>query len=109
MLGFYRVNYDTTNWGLLQKQLESDPNKIPVLNRAQILNDALELAELGIVDYNIALNLTKYLGKQRELSIIPWTSAFESLATINLILSNTQYFGLFQVSCAVMIFISDKI
>lgn len=97
-VGFYRVNYDTVNWRLLQKQLETDPNKIPVANRAQILNDALELAELGIVDYNIALNLTKYLGKRQESNVIPWESAFQSLETINLILSNTPYFEFFQVS-----------
>lgn len=98
LLGFYRVNYDNTNWKLLQNQLESNPNMIPTLNRAQILNDALALASLGVVDYHIALNLTKYLGNQKESSAVPWIAAIESLQDIKLILRNTEYYGLFQVS-----------
>ena len=42
-LGYYRVNYDRKNWDLIIEQLNSDPESIHVLNRAQIINDAFNL------------------------------------------------------------------
>lgn len=46
--GFYRVNYDNDNWNLLIQQLNSDHQVIHVINRAQIINDAMELARAGL-------------------------------------------------------------
>ena len=45
--GYYRVNYDDNNWKLLIKQLKADHTKIHVNNRAQLIDDALNLARAG--------------------------------------------------------------
>lgn len=48
--GLYRVNYDQYNWALLTATLHSPKHtEINVLNRAQLLTDAMDLAQLGTV------------------------------------------------------------
>lgn len=43
--GLYKVRYDTHNWNLLIKQLTGpEYQKISTLNRAALINDALDLA-----------------------------------------------------------------
>nr|CAD7409546.1 unnamed protein product [Timema cristinae] len=80
--GFYRVNYDAQNWALLANYLNSDSfTNIHVLNRAQLLDDAFNLARAEILDYTTALEITKYLS--RETDYIPWYSALSSLSYLN--------------------------
>lgn len=74
--GFYRVNYDPNNWELLTVQLVQDLNKIPLLNRAQLLDDAFNLAQAGIIEYAIAMRLSSYLSK--ELDYVPWVTALKN-------------------------------
>ena len=47
--GYYRVNYEQKNWNLLTKQLKLDHTKIHMINRAQLLDDSLNLAMAGTV------------------------------------------------------------
>ncbi|RXM91483.1 Aminopeptidase N [Acipenser ruthenus] len=42
--GYYRVNYDTENWNRLLQQLQDNFTEIPVINRAQLIDDAFNLA-----------------------------------------------------------------
>jgi len=49
--GYYRVNYDDHNWGLLIQQLRDDHKVIHVVNRAQIIDDAMNLARTGTVSF----------------------------------------------------------
>nr|CAD7599193.1 unnamed protein product [Timema genevievae] len=80
--GFYRVNYDAQNWALLANYLNSDSfTNIHVLNRAQLLDDAFNLARAEILDYTTALEITNYLS--RETDYIPWYSALSSLSYLN--------------------------
>ncbi|KAG0728778.1 Endoplasmic reticulum aminopeptidase 1 [Chionoecetes opilio] len=53
--GYYRVNYDTNNWNLLLKQLANDHTKIHVNNRAQLIDDSLNLARAGQLSYSLPL------------------------------------------------------
>lgn len=46
--GFYRVNYDNNTWHLLLDQLLQNHSVIHHLNRAQILDDAFNLAKIGL-------------------------------------------------------------
>ncbi|VDP29664.1 unnamed protein product [Soboliphyme baturini] len=69
---FCRVNYDLRNWKLIQQQLLDDYEKIHFLSRAQLLDDSQNLARAGLISYELALNLTKYLSK--ETSYVPWTA-----------------------------------
>lgn len=94
--GYYRVNYDNTNWKLLIKHLmnKNTFNQIEARNRAQLLNDALNLARTGILDYNIALNVTRYLTHERNY--VAWQSAFSSLHYIDVMLVRTGHYDKFK-------------
>jgi aminopeptidase N len=95
-IGFYRVNYDETNWNLLINYLESeDYEKIPPVNRAQLLDDALNLARAGVLNYSTALNLTEYL--EKEVDYIPWYSALSAFSFLNLRLTGTEIYPAFKV------------
>ncbi|PSN50097.1 hypothetical protein C0J52_04712 [Blattella germanica] len=55
--GLYRVNYDIHNWELIARFLDSPRfEEMAVLNRALILDDALDLARVGLLSYKTALN-----------------------------------------------------
>lgn len=94
--GFYRVNYDQQNWELLTRQL-MDPKKyleIGELNRAQIVADSLHLARAGVINYSVALNVTKYLNK--EISYIPWAAAFSDFAYIDAMINKMPIYDKFK-------------
>ncbi|XP_050744358.1 aminopeptidase N isoform X2 [Drosophila biarmipes] len=91
----YKVNYDTQNWKLLIKTLNSeDFRKIHVMNRAQLIDDVLYFAWTGEQDYETALQVTDYL--QRERDLLPWRSAFNNLKLLNRILRQTPNFVFFK-------------
>ncbi|KAH8382719.1 hypothetical protein KR009_004927, partial [Drosophila setifemur] len=63
----YRVNYDTKNWKLIIETLTNgDFERIHLLNRIQLIDDACHLAETGRLDYIIPLELITYLQKERD-------------------------------------------
>lgn len=75
-LGYYRVNYDLNNWKNLIRVLNSDEfNKIHILNRAQLIDDAMVLAPGGYlnIDYDIFFGILSYL--ERETEYTPWYAA----------------------------------
>uniref|UniRef100_T1IVB3 Aminopeptidase n=1 Tax=Strigamia maritima TaxID=126957 RepID=T1IVB3_STRMM len=86
--GFYRVNYDTYNWNLLIQQLKSDFKQIYVVNRAQLLDDILNLARAGYQNYHLALSASKYLKKETEY--LPWHLAFVATDYIDSMLRYTH-------------------
>lgn len=95
--GYYRVNYDETNWRLLDNYLQ-DPDKftkIAPTNRAQIVDDALTLARASKLDYRIALNLTLYL--VNEVEYVPWRSALGALNFIDSMMSSGPDYYKFKV------------
>ncbi|XP_065349189.1 aminopeptidase Ey-like [Cloeon dipterum] len=75
----YRINYDSENWDLLSTALRTEKNHggIPTLNRVQIIDDAFNLARAGLLEYNLALNLLRYL--RHETEYFPWKAAFSNL------------------------------
>lgn len=84
-LGYYRVNYDTRNWNALVNVLNSDDyQQIHVLNRAQLIDDSLNFAADGYLDYQTAFKLLTYLN--RETDYIPWRAAANNLEKIEAIL-----------------------
>ncbi|XP_068228727.1 aminopeptidase N-like [Palaemon carinicauda] len=85
--GFYRVNYDDNNWDLLLQQLQTDPEAIHHLNRAQILDDYAHLSRAGYLSYSSAMDFFAYLRKEREY--LPWASALNHLDYMELMLSET--------------------
>uniref|UniRef100_A0A4W4DMG9 Aminopeptidase n=1 Tax=Electrophorus electricus TaxID=8005 RepID=A0A4W4DMG9_ELEEL len=92
--GYYRVNYDLENWEKLLNQLNSNHQKIPVINRAQILDDAFNLATASILNITLALRTTKYLSSEREY--IPWEAAFRCLSSLYLVFDRNEVYGALQ-------------
>ncbi|XP_036443065.1 aminopeptidase Ey-like isoform X2 [Colossoma macropomum] len=92
--GFYRVNYDSQNWQRLLSQLTSDHSVIPVINRAQIVDDAFNLARAKIINTTVALSTTRYLSEEREY--MPWESAIKNLNYFFLMFDRTEVYGVMQ-------------
>lgn len=81
-VGYYRVNYDAVSWHLIyQALLKANHDGIHVLNRAQVVDDALNLARGGLLDYETAFDILDYL--PAETNYIPWLSAVNGLAYIS--------------------------
>lgn len=81
-VGYYRVNYDEESWDLILKALKKkDFDGIHVLNRAQIVDDALNLARGGLLSYAFAFDVLDYL--DHETSYIPWLAAFNGLSYLS--------------------------
>lgn len=75
--GFYRVNYDVDNWMKIKEGLfKDDHDKIHVMNRAQIVDDLFNLARAGIVKYDTAIDIIRYIKKEKHY--IPWLSAINN-------------------------------
>ncbi|GAB1605730.1 aminopeptidase N-like, partial [Argonauta hians] len=85
--GYYRMNYDVSNWKALIEQLNTDHKVIHVINRAQIIDDAWSLARAGMLDIKIALGTLEYLNKEEEW--IPWFAASNHLYYVKNMLSRT--------------------
>ncbi|RVE72148.1 hypothetical protein OJAV_G00059050 [Oryzias javanicus] len=88
--GYYRVNYDLGNWERLLAQLLSDHQVIPVINRAQLVDDAFNLARAQLVSTTLALRTTSYLSRDTEF--MPWQFALDNLDYYNLMLDRTEVY-----------------
>lgn len=81
-LGYYRVNYDFENWHNLVVVLNGENyQQIHVLNRAQLVDDAMSLAQSGSLDYNLAVGILMYL--KEETDYAPWASALFHLKHVS--------------------------
>ncbi|XP_069957724.1 aminopeptidase N isoform X2 [Cherax quadricarinatus] len=89
--GFYRVNYDNHNWNLLIQQLLTDHTVITTINRAQIIDDAMNLARAGQVSYGVALGLYSYMVNETEY--VPWRAAINNLAYLTSMFQRTGAYG----------------
>ncbi|KAG7211602.1 hypothetical protein KM043_010857 [Ampulex compressa] len=87
--GYYRVNYDERNWMRIAEYLNSDDyNKIHVLNRAQIIDDAASLTMTERLSPVIFIKLTNYLS--RETDAIPWRAAFSAMRDLRKYITHAQ-------------------
>ncbi len=94
--GFYRVNYDETNWLLLIDQLKSNYSLIDSTSRATLLDDAFNLGRAECISQSIFLELVSYL--PNEVEGVAFTAAFNGLKYFYDMLSGEYVsFKLFQV------------
>ncbi|KAJ1180032.1 hypothetical protein NDU88_005257 [Pleurodeles waltl] len=82
VVGYYRVNYDQENWRRLLEQLDRNHSVIPLINRAQIIDDAFNLARAKHINTTSALDTTKFLAKETEY--MPWQATLNSLSYFTL-------------------------
>ncbi|KAI9542098.1 hypothetical protein NQZ68_023681 [Dissostichus eleginoides] len=92
--GYFRVNYDPENWDRLLTLLNTNHQALSIINRAQIIDDAFNLARAKIIDTTLALRTTKYLSNEREY--IPWESALRNLNYYILMFDRTEVYGALQ-------------
>ncbi|KZS09066.1 Aminopeptidase N [Daphnia magna] len=93
-VGYYRVNYDDANWNMIIAQLLLDYQQISLINRAQLLDDSLNIARVNALPYAFPLELTQYLTKEQDY--IPWTSALNGLSYLDLMYIRTTGYGEFK-------------
>ena len=80
--GYYRVNYDQKSWNRLSAALlQENFDGIHEINRAQIIDDLLNLARTDYISYDTALSATKYLDK--EENHLPWRAFFNGVEFLN--------------------------
>ncbi|XP_061773355.1 aminopeptidase N-like [Nerophis ophidion] len=91
VVGYYRVNYDQGNWDRLLQTLNTNHSAIPVINRAQIVDDTFNLARAKVIPTLLALNTTKYLNNEREY--MPWESALNNLDFFYLMFDRSEVYG----------------
>ncbi|XP_039979935.1 aminopeptidase N-like [Xiphias gladius] len=92
--GYFRVNYDLDNWDRLLSLLNNNHQALSIINRAQIIDDAFNLARAKIISTTLALTATKYLSKERDY--IPWESALRNFDYYILMFDRTGVFGALQ-------------
>lgn len=89
------MNYDDRNWDLIWAQLLHDPTLISTLTRAQLIDDAFNLARADQLSYRTAFQLANYLRK--ETKYVPWKSAFDVFEYIDTMLVRTPTYEAFKV------------
>lgn len=95
LAGLYKIKYDRHNYKLIIKTLNGDDFKtIHTINRAQLIDDAMDLAWTGEQDYGIALAMINYLRQEDEY--IPWKAALDNLRIVNRLLIRSPLYGVFK-------------
>ncbi|XP_058130600.1 aminopeptidase N-like [Anopheles ziemanni] len=88
-MGYYRVNYDARNWELIAEGLMERHNDIHRLNRAQLIDDAFNLARADLLDMAVVLRLMRYLRMERDYA--PWQAADKVLTYLYDKLRGTEH------------------
>lgn len=90
--------YDKSNMLGIISALE-DPeefDKIHPLNRVQLIDDAFAFSKVGLMDYETAFELIKYLKHEHEY--LPWTAAIKNLNELNVLVKRNPISGQYRVS-----------
>lgn len=74
--------YDERNIEMIRNQLMTNHLAISKKNRAQILDDYLNMARANLTTYVTAMELTRYLAHERDYA--PWTAASVALDYIDI-------------------------
>lgn len=90
------MNYDTSNWKLIINHLKNvNHTDVHVLNRAQLLDDAFNLASSGHLNASILFELLEYIIK--ETDPIPIQVILGQTINLDRSMSGTDYYEKFQV------------
>lgn len=86
------MNYSENLWNEIIEVLYQNHTSIDVLNRAQIVDDALNLARARGISYDLAFRILGYLGNETEF--FPWYSAISGLSFLYRALGESSAAGL---------------
>ncbi|KAH8358636.1 hypothetical protein KR093_001495, partial [Drosophila rubida] len=90
-LGYYRVNYDSSLWDEIIKQLKDKPTAFDIADRAHLLNDAFALADASQLSYTVPLEMTAYLAEEKDF--VPWYVAVTKLQSLKYTLMYTDSYA----------------
>uniref|UniRef100_A0A8D8EWM7 Aminopeptidase n=2 Tax=Culex pipiens TaxID=7175 RepID=A0A8D8EWM7_CULPI len=95
LAGLYKVQYDKPNYKLIVRQLNGEQfNTISLINRAALIDDAMDLAWSQEQEYGIAFAMINYL--RQETEYLPWKSALGNLGVLNRLLKRTPIYEVFR-------------
>jgi len=86
--GFYRVNYDDTNWRRLIELLHSRSYNYHILSpsdRSNLIDDALSFMKISQLSADLAMNLTAYL-ELGERDYVPWETALSHFSSLDAVM-----------------------
>lgn len=92
-----RVNYDLRNWELLNKTLANPDTfrSIHRVNRAQLVDDILNFAWSGVMDYRMALGMLGFL--EHEDEYVVWDATVANFEKINNVAKRHRSYLIFKV------------
>lgn len=90
--GYYRVNYDYDSWVILSRSFDEFPSVI----RAQLVDDALNLARAEILSYDIPLTFLLRLGGHTD--VLPWAATEKSIQYLTYMINREPAYEHFRVS-----------
>lgn len=79
-IGFYRVNYEAETWDWIAETLSSNHMNFSSADRSSFIDDAFALARAQLLDYEKALNLTRYLTSEKDF--LPWERVISAVSYI---------------------------
>ncbi|XP_032753236.1 glutamyl aminopeptidase [Rattus rattus] len=79
-IGFYRVNYEVKTWDWIAETLSSNHTNFSSADRSSFIDDAFALARAQLLDYQKALNLTRYLTSEEDF--LPWERVISAVSYI---------------------------
>uniref|UniRef100_A0A182NDS1 Aminopeptidase n=1 Tax=Anopheles dirus TaxID=7168 RepID=A0A182NDS1_9DIPT len=94
---YYRINYDTNLWQLNIEALLKNSTIFHEANRAQLIDDSMNNARSGRLEYQVTLQLMRYLSK--ELDYIPWAAADRNLGLLNILMRGTNKYTTWHKYC----------
>lgn len=65
-IGYYRVNYEKSNWKALVNQLNTDHAVLNAADRSGLIDDAFHLARSDQLEHAVALDTTLYIPRETE-------------------------------------------
>lgn len=93
--GHYRVLYDEKNWKLLIDQMKNrNLSTIHVINRAQLIDDAMHFAQSQMLAFDVALNLISYLKNESEY--LPWATIERHIDFLDQMLRSSYHYYVFK-------------
>lgn len=93
-IGYYRVNYEPAVWELLARQLNLNYTSIHPTNRAQLIDDALNMARSNQLNYTTALQLTTFLSREKDYVV--WQAGFRNLQFLHNLMRTSAHYPMFQ-------------
>ncbi|XP_014211540.1 glutamyl aminopeptidase [Copidosoma floridanum] len=93
-VGYYRVNYCASGWETLLNVLLWSHKRFSIQDRTHLLEDGFSLANAEQLDYLIVLNMTLYLGNEKNYP--PWYVAASNFKFIDSLLSSTTFLQKFR-------------